>query len=148
MEAGIMETPLSVVLNDKGHSVQNISPQNTIHQCASKMNECGVGALMVIENGQVVGIISERDILKKVVVTGEDVHRIQVAAVMTKELVTVTPATTVQEAMHIVIEKRIRHLPVMEKGKLVGLISIGDLTRSAMLWQEQQITSLKHYIQT
>jgi CBS domain-containing protein len=142
-----METPLSAVLNDKGHTVQTISPKNTIHQCASKMNEFKVGALLVMEADQLLGIISERDILKKVVVPAGDIHRMLVAEVMTKGLVTVTPTTTVREAMRIVTEKRIRHLPVMEEGKLVGLISIGDLTRSAMLWQEQQIASLKNYIQ-
>ncbi len=144
-----METPLSVLLNDKGRTIQNISPKESVYDCALKMNQLKIGALLVMENEQLVGIVSERDILRKVVTSGQDLKKVLVETIMTKEnkLVTVLPTTTVREAMHIVTEKRIRHLPVLENGKLVGLISIGDLTRWAMLLQEQQISSLTNYIQ-
>jgi len=142
-----METPLSVLLNEKGYTVQTAERNDTAYECAVKMSQLKVGALLIVEGNQLVGLVSERDILRKVVVNGKDSHQVKVADIMSSELITVKPTTTVREAMHIVTEKRIRHLPVLEAGKLIGLISIGDLTRSAMMWQEQQIASLTHYIQ-
>ncbi len=142
-----METPLSVLLKDKGYVVQSILPDITAYECALKLNEYKVGALLVIENDKLIGIISERDILRKVVAKGEDPKKVLITSIMTKDLVTVLPSTTVQEAMQIVTNKRIRHLPVIDNGKLIGVISIGDLTRWVMLSQEQQISSLTNYIQ-
>lgn len=142
-----METPLSTLLNEKGHTVQSISAAHSALEAAQKMTELKIGALVVLENDKLIGIISERDILRKVLAKGLDPQKTSIQSIMTTDLITVTPSTTVREAMHIVTNKRIRHLPVVEEGKLVGLISIGDLTRSAMEWQEQQIASLTNYIQ-
>lgn len=142
-----METPLSVLLNDKGHAIKSVLPTNTVFDCAEIMNQLGIGALLVMQDGKLQGIISERDILRKVVTSGTDPKTILVEAIMTKELITVLPTTTVREAMRLVTDNRIRHLPVMENSQLIGIISIGDLTRWAMLWQEQQISSLTNYIQ-
>lgn len=142
-----METPLTTLLNDKGRVVQSISPTNTVYECATKLTQLKIGALLVMDGDKIEGIVSERDILHKVVVHGNDPKKITVKDIMTTEMITVSPTTTVREAMHIVTDKRIRHLPVIENGKLIGLISIGDLTRWAMLWQEQQIASLTNYIQ-
>lgn len=142
-----METPLSMLLKDKGYKVESVAPNVSVFDCAFKLSQLKLGALLVLENNQLIGIISERDILKKIVAAGVDPHSIRVEAIMTKELFTVLPSTTVREAMHIVTENRVRHLPVLENGKLVGIISIGDLTRWAMLLQEQQISSLRSYIQ-
>jgi CBS domain-containing protein len=142
-----MDAPLSVLLKEKGNDIKSISPGQTIFECAAIMTECKVGALMVMDNGKLAGIISERDILRKLVVHGDDPKKVLVEKLMTKDVLTVTDKTTVREAMHIVTEKRIRHLPVMEDGKLIGLISIGDLTKWALQLQEQQISSLTNYIQ-
>lgn len=142
-----MHTPLSTLLDDKGHSVQTISPNNTVYECALKMDQFRVGALLVMEGDGVRGIISERDIFRKLIVPGQDPKKCRVEELMTTDLLTVLPSTTVREAMHIVTERRFRHLPVVENGKLVGLISIGDLTRWAMLAQEHLITDLTRYIQ-
>lgn len=142
-----METPLSVLLKDKGFTIKSVLPTISVYECALLLNEYKVGALLVIESGKLMGIISERDILRKVVATGADPKQVLVDSIMTKDLVTVLPTTTVQEAMQIVTNRRIRHLPVLENGKLIGVISIGDLTRWAMLLQEQQISSLTNYIQ-
>lgn len=143
-----MDTPLSALLKDKGYAVQSITPDISVYDCALKLTQFKVGALLVIDNSnKLLGIISERDILRKIVATGEDAKKVTVEAVMTKELITVLPSTSVREAMRIVTEHRVRHLPVLENGKLVGVISIGDLTRWAMLLQEQQISSLTNYIQ-
>lgn len=142
-----METPVSTLLNDKGRVVQSISSKNSVYECALKLAQLKIGALLVIDGNKIEGIVSERDILRKVVVQGADPKSITVEHIMTADIVTVTPTTTVREAMEIVTEKRIRHLPVLENDQLVGLISIGDLTRWAMLLQQQQIASLTNYIQ-
>lgn len=141
-----MDTPLSVLLKEKGSDIKSISPGQTIFECATIMTECKVGALMVMDNGKLAGIISERDILRKLVVHADDPKKILVEKLMTRDVLTVTDKTTVREAMHIVTEKRIRHLPVLQDGKLIGLISIGDLTKWALQLQEQQISSLTNYI--
>ncbi|MBX3709113.1 MAG: CBS domain-containing protein [Gammaproteobacteria bacterium] len=142
-----METPLNVLLKDKGYAVESISPDVSVYDCAVKLSQLKCGALLVIKDGELAGIVSERDILRKIVARGEDPKKIHVDSIMTDKLVTVLPSTTVREAMRLITEKRVRHLPVLENGKLIGIISIGDLTRWAMLLQEQQISSLTNYIQ-
>jgi CBS domain-containing protein len=142
-----METPLSVLLKDKGYAIESITPDLSAYECALKLADRKVGSLLVIENGKLIGIVSERDILKKIVALHQNSKEVFVSAIMVKEVVTVKPTTTVQEAMRIVTEKRIRHLPVVDEGRLVGVISIGDLTRWVMLTQEKEISSLTRYIQ-
>ncbi|MGD9592515.1 MAG: CBS domain-containing protein [Candidatus Berkiella sp.] len=142
-----MRTPLSVLLKDKGGSTYSISPSESGFECATIMNRHGVGALLVMENNKLVGIISERDLIRKLLGTTTDPKSVTVAQLMTKDPVTVPPSTTVQEAMKIITEKRFRHLPVMENNQLVGVISIGDLTRWVMLQQEYEIAALTGYIQ-
>ncbi len=142
-----MRTPLSVLLKDKGNTTHSVTPQVSGFECAQKMNQVGVGALLVMEGDKLVGIISERDIIRKVTWVKVDPSSVKVEQLMTKDLITVAPATTVQEAMKLMTEKRIRHLPVVENGKLMGIISIGDLTRWVMLQQEYEIAALTGYIQ-
>ncbi len=142
-----MRTPLSVLLKDKGNATHSVTPHVSGYECAMKMNQVGVGALLVMEGDKLVGIISERDIIRKLVGVNVDPASVKVEQLMTKELITVPPATTVQEAMKLITEKRIRHLPVVENGKLMGIISIGDLTRWVMLQQEYEIAALTGYIQ-
>lgn len=146
-ETSNMDTLLRTLLNEKGNKVESITADRTAYEAAAKLSELKIGALVVLDKDKLTGIISERDILRKVTAKGLDPQKISVSSLMTTNLITVTPTTTVREAMHIVTNQRIRHLPVLESGKLVGLISIGDLTRSAMEWQEQQIASLTNYIQ-
>ena len=110
------------------------------------MKELSVGALLVIVDDQLKGIISERDILLKLVGCACDPAQVLVKEIMTTDIATVTPTTTVQEAMRIVTERRFRHLPVIENGKIVGVISIGDLTRWVMLVQDKEISDLTGYI--
>lgn len=142
-----METPLSVLLKDKGHQIQSINPDATVFECATKLDQLRIGALLVLNDEHLAGIISERDILRKIVATGKDPKQIRVREIMTQKVITVSPSTQVHEAMRLMTENRVRHLPVMDNGKLIGLISIGDLTRWAMLIQEKQISSLTNYIQ-
>lgn len=141
-----METFLSVLLNDKGYQVRKVEPQASVFECSQKMKEHHIGSLLVMEGQNLLGIISERDILYKIVTLGHDPKGIPVSAIMTRDLVTVLPNTTVGEAMRLVTEKRIRHLPVVLNGELIGIISIGDLTRWAMLQQQEEISSLTRYV--
>ncbi len=141
-----METFLSVLLSDKGNLVCSVLPFTSVFECSQKMKEHHVGALLVIEDQKILGIISERDILYKIVALGHDPKEIPVNAIMTRELVTVLPNTTVGQAMQMVTENRIRHLPVVLNGELIGIISIGDLTRWAMLQQQEEISSLTRYV--
>lgn len=142
-----MRTPLSVLLKEKGNAIHSITPHITGYECAVKLNQTGVGALLVMEGDKLVGIISERDLIRKLFGSNLDPTSVKVSQLMTKDPLTVLPSMTVQEAMKLVTEKRIRHLPVVEKGKLLGIISIGDLTRWVMLQQEYEIQALTGYIQ-
>lgn len=141
-----MESRLNAILQDKGHTIHTVSPETTVYDAAKKMNELGVGALIVLDNKNLVGIISERDIIRKLIGCNCEVGKAIVVDIMTKDPLTVSPSMTVTEAMQLVTEKRFRHLPVLEEGKLIGVISIGDLTRWAMLAQRNEITSLTNYI--
>lgn len=141
-----MESRLSAILQDKGHTVHTISPDMSFYDCAKKMDQLGIGALLVIKDDKLEGIVSERDIMRKLISCNFEVRKIKVTEIMTKELVIVPPLMTVAEGMRLVTEKRIRHLPVVENGKLIGIVSIGDLTRWAMLAQEYVISSLTRYI--
>lgn len=141
-----METRLSILLKDKGNNVYSIAKHAPVYDCAKMMAEFGVGALVIMENDELIGIVSERDIIRKLVSTSKDIGKAKVADIMSDNLVTVPPTMSVTDAMKLVTEKRFRHLPVVENGKLMGIISIGDLTRWAMLAQEKEIESLTNYI--
>lgn len=142
-----MESRLSSILQDKGNTVYTITPELSVFECAKKMNELKIGALLVMSDGKLVGIVSERDITRKLISCNCDISKYTVADIMSQELFTVPPSMSVTEAMRIVTEKRFRHLPVVENGKLVGMISIGDLTRWVMMAQEGLISNLTKYIQ-
>lgn len=141
-----MESRLSSILQDKGYTVHTIPPDLSVYDCAKKLCELHIGALLVIDKEKLVGIISERDIIHTLIANKGDISTLKVADLMTKELLTVPPTMTVREAMRLVTEKRFRHLPVIEDDKLIGIVSIGDLTRCAMLAQEEVISSLTTYI--
>jgi len=138
--------PISVILKDKGNQIYSIRPQDTVYECAVKMNELGVGALLVLENEELVGIVSERDFLCKIICSSQNPSQVHIEKIMTPSPFTIGLKTSVQEAMKIVTEKRFRHLPVLDNGKLVGMISIGDLTRWLMILQENEIEALTGYI--
>lgn len=143
----MMRTPLSVLLKEKGSDVYNIPPSTTGFECARTLNDKHIGALLVMEKDKILGIISERDLIRKLVCLQGDPQKVPVSQLMTANPLTVLPTTTVQEAMKIITEKRFRHLPVVEDGKLLGIISIGDLTRWVMEQQQYEISQLTGYIQ-
>lgn len=141
-----MQTPLSVLLKEKNPKIETITPDDSCYLCATLLSQFGIGALLVMQGDTVSGIISERDIINKLVSKKSDAEKVKVSEVMTRNVLTVTSNTTVQQAMEIITEKRFRHLPVVDDGKLVGIISIGDITRWVMLQQQQEISALTGYI--
>ena len=141
-----MQAQIRTILANKGSHVEIIGPKSTVSVAVQRMNEHHIGSLLVTSGGRPVGIITERDVLVRVVAEGLDAQEVSVESVMTKNLVAIHPSTTVAEAMMVVTEKRCRHLPVIDNGDLVGLVSIGDLTHSLIRHQQAEINDLVSYI--
>jgi CBS domain-containing protein len=141
-----MHDKLSSVLRHKGPQVQQVSPAASVLDAVRQMNAQRIGSLLVTENDRVVGIFSERDVLSRVLDQGKDPAETPVAEVMTTDVVTVSPSTTVEDALSVISEKRCRHLPVMDGDSLLGLVSIGDLTRWVTRHHEAHIQDLVKYI--
>lgn len=134
------------ILQTKGTQIWSIAPEASVFEALQLMAEKEIGALLVLENGEVAGIFSERDYARKVILRGKSSKDIPVSEVMTKRVLCVSPATTVGESMALMTHQRIRHLPVMDDGKLVGFISIGDVVKSIIAEQEYLIEHLENYI--
>jgi CBS domain-containing protein len=130
--------------NDDG--IFCIDPNAMIVDGLRIMAEKGVGALLVRENGVLVGIMSERDYTRKVALNGLSSHSTDIRQIMTTHVITVSPGHTMEECMELMTDKRIRHLPVMEDGKLLGMISIGDLVKNIIEDQKNMIRQLEQYI--
>jgi CBS domain-containing protein len=141
-----MRTTLKTILERKGPQVHAVSPSHTVLDAVRRMNQERVGAVLIMDGQETVGIFTERDVLSRVVDQNRDPASTKVSEVMTREMVTVKPGTTVEEAMAIVTDKRCRHLPVMEGKVLLGVVSSGDLTRSISEKQEVHIQDLVNYI--
>jgi CBS domain-containing protein len=124
---GTYET-MGSLLEDQKPIVHSIGPEVSVTECVRLMNEFRIGSMLVMEDGQLLGIFTERDAITRVLGAGLDPVSTDISRVMTKDPVWVTPSTTLEEAMGIVTNKRIRHLPVIEDGRLLGVVSSGDLT--------------------
>jgi len=136
------------ILEIKGGQVWSIGPRESVFDALKLMAEKGIGALVVLEAGKVVGIISERDYARKVILHGRSSPTTLVSEIMTARVVYAQPQQSIDECMAIMTEKRIRHLPVMENGVLIGVISIGDLVKSIIAEQRFIIEQLERYITT
>jgi CBS domain-containing protein len=134
------------MLENKGHDVLSISPSATVYEAIAAMADNRVGALLVLSGRELVGIISERDYARKVILLGRSSKETLVHEVMTPSPITVTLWHTVDECMRIVTENRIRHLPVVDNGELQGLVSIGDLVKTIISSQAYTIDELHSYI--
>ncbi len=141
-----MNTPISALLERKGSSVFSVASTMTIAEAVAEMNRNRIGSILILEGHRLVGIFTERDVLRRVVGAGVAPEVMRVADVMSKELITITPETTVEETMVIFAEKRCRHLPVLENGRLAGLISIGDISRWVSDLHRSEAEHLKNYI--
>ena len=134
------------IMRDKGGEVWRISPGATVFEALQLMAEKNVGALVVTEGEEVVGIISERDYTRKTILKGRTSRETPVRDIMTSEVVFVRPDYNVEQCMALMTEKRIRHLPVFENDRLVGIISIGDIVKGIISDQEYVIEQLEGYI--
>lgn len=141
-----MNAPISAILDRKGRKVFSVLPNVTISEAVAEMNRQRVGCMLVIEEDRLVGVFTERDVLRRVVGAGVDPMRSLVAEVMTSSVITISPDATVEEAMVIFTEKRCRHLPVVDHGRLVGTVSIGDITRWMADSHRAEAEHLKNYI--
>ena len=134
------------MLEKKGARVWSLAPTATIYDALTMMAEKGVGALPIVDEGKLLGILSERDYARKVLLQGRSSRDTAVTEIMSSPVVSVSPSQTVEECMHIVTDKRIRHLPVMEGGRIVGIVSIGDLVNWVITAQRETIHHLEAYI--
>jgi CBS domain-containing protein len=140
-----MET-LRAILEHKGRAIRTTSPSDQVLAAVDDMCRHHVGALLVVEGDEPVGIVSERDLLRRVLLERRDPATTRVEEIMTREVVCVDLDVTSGEAMRVMTEQRCRHLPVVVDGKIVGVISIGDLVRAASHDQEYEIQMLNDYV--
>ncbi|HEX9684229.1 MAG TPA: CBS domain-containing protein [Burkholderiales bacterium] len=137
---------LKQLLEVKGRDVYTITPDARVLDALRMMAEKSVGALIVTDGGRIAGVISERDYARKVILHGKSSHELQVCDIMTSKVITVHPGQTVEECMALMTEMRIRHLPVTEGERLIGVLSIGDLVKEVIAEQQQTIRELESYI--
>ena len=137
---------LKQLLAAKGNQVYSIGPDAKVIEALQLMAQKDVGALLVIDGGRLVGILSERDYARKVILHGKSSQDVPVHDIMTPEVIKIGPEKTIEECMGLVTQRRIRHLPVCEGDKLIGVVSIGDLVKEVIADQEQTIKQLESYI--
>lgn len=134
------------ILASKGGGVAHMAPSDTVYEGIAEMARLGIGALLVVDSDHLVGIMTERDYARKVILQGRSSRETLVHEIMTPSPFTVTPDHTVDDCMRIMTHRRIRHLPVLEEGKLAGIISIGDLVKAIISAQAYTIDQLHFYI--
>jgi len=134
------------LLASKGHEVWSIEREDTVYNALKLMAEKNIGALLVLDRGKIVGIVSERDYARKVILRGKASVKTPVSEIMTSDVVTVDPQMSVKKALSLMTDRHIRHLPVLEEGELAGIVSIGDLVKNIIAEQELFISQLQSYI--
>jgi CBS domain-containing protein len=139
--------PVSLILRKKGCDIWSVPSDTTVFSAMQMMADKEVGALLVVDDGHLHGIVSERDYARKVILMGRSSKETLVTEILTEPLITIGPDCSVDEAMRLMTSHRIRHLPVVQDGKLMGLISIGDLVQWIAFAQDQTIEDLSHYIE-
>ncbi len=137
---------VSHLLNVKGQEVWSLAPDATVYEAIDQMAQKGIGALLVMEGERLLGIVSERDYARKVILKGKSSRETQVREIMSHPVICARPGLTVEETMAIMTEKRVRHLPVVVEERVVGVISIGDVVRGIIDDKEFTIEQLTNYI--
>lgn len=140
------QATLGTLLDRKGREIYAIGPSETVYEAISRMSERGVGALLVMDGGRLLGIVSERDYTRKVILQGRASKETRVEEIMTRELVVAPQEMNVDDAMRHMTQARVRHLPVMAGDSIAGVVSIGDLVKWMISAQEETIVHLRHYI--
>jgi len=141
-----LRDPVECILKHKGSQVHSIPPDVTVYEALEKMADKNVGALVVMDANELVGIFSERDYVRNVILKGRSSREMLVNEIMSSPVVTVNPRTTIDDCMHRMTDKRCRHLPVVEGEKVVGVVSIGDLVNWIIKVQDFTIHQLEEYI--
>ncbi len=141
-----MAETIGSILNNKNNRIWSMGPEGTVYDAIALMADKGIGALLVVSEGELVGVISERDYARKIILHGRSSKDTLVREIMTSSPVTVTPEHTVDECMRIITHHRVRHLPVLDEDRLVGVISIGDLVNAIIEAQAHTINQLHTYI--
>lgn len=139
-------TIVSQILQSKGSGTWTVGPDATVFAALELMAEHNIGALVVVKHDDVIGIFSERDYARKVILLGKSSRDTAVGEIMTRDVICVTPGQTVEKCMAIMTDKHIRHLPVLEDGRLAGVISIGDVVKTIINNQQVIINHLEDYI--
>jgi CBS domain-containing protein len=137
---------VSALLKHKGRLIYSVPPDAPVLEAIKEMAEHGVGALLVMQNERLMGVVSERDYARKVILLGRSSNETRVSQIMSTPVLTVRPDQSVNECMRIMTESRVRHLPVLEGERVVGVLSIGDLVRAVLEEQQQTIEQLEQYI--
>lgn len=141
-----MDTRIGTIVDTKGAKVTSIDSGAKVREAVAVMNTECIGSVIVVDGDRLVGIFTERDVLTRIVAEGRDPDAVRVGEVMTRQLIVIERGTTVRQAMSLMTTRRCRHLPVLDAGKVVGVISIGDLTRCVIRDQERSIADLEDYI--
>lgn len=137
---------VSNILKGKGKEIFSITPDTTVYHALELMVEKNVSSLLVVENEKLSGIFTERDYARKVVLKGKSSKETRIGDIMTEELITVSPASTIDDCMRLMTGKSIRHLPVLTDGNLVGIVSIGDVVKHVIEEQKLIIENMGNYI--
>jgi CBS domain-containing protein len=141
-----MNTLRTILRGKPSAEVWSIEPQHSVLDAVKRMAELGVGALLVMEGGRLLGIVSERDYARKVILQGRRSEHTTVAEIMTRKVLTATPSMTAQHCLGMMTEGHFRHLPVMEGDSVVGVVSIGDLVKCVIADQQVVIEELERYV--
>ena len=134
------------ILNVKGHDILSIPSSSMVFDAIQLMSDRGIGALLVMDDSKLEGIVSERDYARKVILAGRGSKDTPVRDIMTRDIITVTPEHSTEDCLNIMTERRVRHLPVVKDGEVVGMLSIGDLVKAIIAEQKSLIAQLQQYI--
>ncbi len=141
-----MQRTVAGILGDKPPEIVGVAPDDTVYEALRRMADRNIGAVVVMDDDRLVGIMSERDYARKVILMDRGSKETRVADIMTSDVFTISPETTVSECMQLMTDHRIRHLPVMAGDRLVGIVSIGDIVKAVIAEQQDLIDQLERYI--
>jgi len=137
---------VAVILKKKGYDVYTITPEATVFEALQLMADKNIGCLVVQKDGEIVGIISERDYARKIILKGRFSKDVKVSEIMTTEVLRINPDEDIERCMELMTYHRARHLPVFENDRLIGIISVGDIVKAIIEKQEETIKQLENYI--